>query len=41
MKSIANMCWTARLDDRISAIPGSVLIFFGSRDPDFPDVKAE
>jgi pimeloyl-ACP methyl ester carboxylesterase len=41
MKSIADMCATPRLDDRIGQIKAPTLIYIGSKDPDFKDAQAE
>jgi pimeloyl-ACP methyl ester carboxylesterase len=41
MKSIADMCATPRLDERIAQIKAPTLIYIGSKDPDFKDAQAE
>jgi pimeloyl-ACP methyl ester carboxylesterase len=41
MKSIADMCATPRLDERIREIKAPTLIYIGSKDPDFKDAPAE
>lgn len=41
MKSVADMCATPRVDERLSEVTVPTLIYFGTKDPDFKDVKAE
>src|SRR5579884_1786545 len=41
MKSVADMCMTPRIDNQIAQIRVPTLIYLGTRDPDFKDVRQE
>ncbi len=41
MKSIADMCATPRVDERLSEVSVPTLIYFGTKDPDYKDLQAE